>query len=811
MSDIATDILEGNIGKKQEKKTPKQPDIATEILEGIVPVQTEIGGKEGPYFLQTEEEPTGKVSTITTKPEIKPVPTDVQRAGFGTLVKAGLVDEPETKLDILSQGMGIPRERFGMVEGRPVYQGDDGILYYVTPSQQKAKGMAAETLARSPSIVMGTIGAGAGPWTAALGAAGGEGIRKSIGSLAYGEPQTISGTLKSMATEAALAYGGEKLLGRGAIRAMDVTKGRKGARLIKAAGRGRERISLEETKRIAGLGKQHGIDLLPPQTTRSPELISRFNLLADLPETADKIGGVRRAQAEQIQTAINKMLNKIAPPTTTAESAGTAGVKAAKASIQAAKKVRADKAAPLYKKAFEEAPDVDIKPVIALIDDELKTAKGEIRNQLLRAKKILEKPDLPRRIETEIAGKVELTAKSQEVLKWIDLGYSKPTAKSMAILDAAIESAEGHPGKGLFPWSVRLTEEAAKKLGLKNRFITTATNLHEIANKWKTISEKIAKDVSEYDTSLQGLHGTKMELDDIIANAKQTGLGNTVKRNYSKIRETLLKQMDATSPNYAKARKIFAGESETFEQLAGKKRLVGRLAKLEGDEVEKAAGLLFKSSPEIINKAKPVITKYGGEDAWNALLRTHLTKSFESIKETVTGGVTNLGGRFRQKVFGDLSQRKIMKAAMSKQQFKNLEDFSEVLDRAGLILGRESTTATRLIQLEEFGGTAAQTAKAIAYPLHTWKMTVYKKVMNLLGGKYNERLADAMLSEKAAKQLETMLQLKPGSQKLLQQLGTFVTLVGGRQYLQELQKKRSPDIPPETIAGKPKLIQQKGP
>ncbi len=735
MSDIATDILEGNIGKKQEKKTPKQPDIATEILEGIVPVQTEIGGKEGPYFLQTEEEPTGKVSTITTKPEIKPVPTDVQRAGFGTLVKAGLVDEPETKLDILSQGMGIPRERFGMVEGRPVYQGDDGILYYVTPSQQKAKGMAAETLARSPSIVMGTIGAGAGPWTAALGAAGGEGIRKSIGSLAYGEPQTISGTLKSMATEAALAYGGEKLLGRGAIRAMDVTKGRKGARLIKAAGRGRERISLEETKRIAGLGKQHGIDLWPPQTTRSPELISRFNLLADLPETADKIGGVRRAQAEQIQTAINKMLNKIAPPTTTAESAGTAGVKAAKASIQAAKTVRANKAAPLYKKAFEEAPDVDIKPVIALIDDELKTAKGEIRNQLLKAKQLLEKPDLPK---------------------------ITPAQKSALV---------GPTGRPL-----------------------------------KEIPAEIT-----YDTSLQGLHGAKMQLDDIIANAKQTGLGNTVKRNYTKIRETLLGQMDTASPDYAKARKIFSGESETFEQLAGKKRLVGRLAKLEGDDVEKAATLLFKSSPEIIKKAKPVIIKHGGEDAWNALLRTHLTKSFESIKETVTGGVTNLGGRFRQKVFGDLSQRKIMKAAMSNQQFKNLEDFSEVLDRAGLILGRESTTATRLIQLEEFGGTAAQTAKAIAYPLHTWKMTVYKKVMNLLGGKYNERLADAMLSEKAAKQLENMLQLKPGSQKLLQQLGTFVTLVGGGQYLQELQKKRSPDIPPETIAGKPKLIQQKGP
>jgi len=705
MSDIATDILEGNIGKKQEKKKPPTFDIATEILEGITPVQTEIGGKKGGYLLQTEEEPTGKVSTITTKPEMKPVPVDVQRAGFGTLTKAGLVDDPETKLDILSKNMGIPRERFGMVEGRPVYQGDDGILYYVTPKKAKLKGMAAETLARSPSIVMGTLGASAGPWTAALGAAGGEAIRKNIGSLVYKEPQTIAGNIKSMGTEAALAYGGEKILGRGIVRSADVAKGRQGARLIKAAGRGRERISLAESRRISALGKKHGIHLLPPQTTRSPELISRFNLLADLPETADRIGGVRRAQAEQVQTAINKMLDSIAPATTTAESAGKAGVKAADKGITAAMTVRANKARPLYTKAFASGVKVNTKGATKEINTLLKkTVQGD------------------------------------------------PSFTALTKIKKMISSAKGN---------------------------------------------------------LEKLDRVKRRGIDAVLDKSQAD--KTLRREMKLVKDKLTESMDTVSPDYAKARKIWGSESDVFEQLAGKKRLVGKLAKLEGDEVEKAAGLLFKSSPEIINKAKPVIVKYGGDDTWNALLRTHLTKSFESIKETVTGGVTNLGGRFRQKVFGDLQQRKILKAAMSPEQYKNLEGFAEVLDRAGLILGRESTTATRLIQLEEFGGTAAQTAKAIAYPLHTWKMTVYKKVMNLLGGKYNERLADAMLSPKAAKQLENMLQLKPGSQKLLQQLGTFVTLVGGRQYLQELQKKRTPDIPPEAIAGKPRLIQQAGP
>jgi len=713
MSDIATDILEGNLGKKQEKKKPPTFDIATEILEGLTPVQAKIGGETGAQFLQTEEEPTGKVSTITSKPEMKPVPVDVKRAGFGTLTQAAIVDDPETKLNILSKGMGIPRERFGMVEGRPVYQGDDGILYYVTPKRGWIKGAAATQVAHAPATILGTIGAAAGPGTAAVLAAGGESIRKHIGSLVYKEPQTSLGNIKAMGTEATLAYTGTKFLGRGTVKAMDVTKGRQGARLIKAAGRGRERISLTETKRIEALGKKHGISLLPPQTTRSPELISRFNILGDLPETADRIGGVRRAQAEQVQKAITKMLDSVAPPTTTAEASGMAGVKAAKTGIQAAKTVRANKAAPIYKKAFTEAPDVDIKPAIDLIDEELQTAKGAIREHLLSAKKLLMQPD--------------------------------------------VEGKEA------------------------------------------------------WDTSLKGLHAAKMQLDDTIAGAKQTGLGNTVKRNYTKIREALLAQMDTASPDYAKARKIFSGESEVFEQLAGKKRMIGRLAKLEGDDVEKAAGLLFKSSPEIVKKARPVIVKYGGEDTWNALLRTHLQKSFESIKETVTGGVTNLGGRFRQKVFGDISQRNILETAMTKAQFKNLEDFATVLDRAGLILGKESTTATRLVQLEKFGGgTAEGVAKAIAFPLHTWKMSLFNKLKTLFGSRYSENLADAMLSPKAAKQLQTMLQLKPGSQKLIQQLGAFATMVTGAHLHQEWQKKTTRDIRPKTRLVKPRRIRGGG-
>ena len=67
---------------------------------------------------------------------------------------------------------------------------------------------------------------------------------------------------------------------------------------------------------------------------------------------------------------------------------------------------------------------------------------------------------------------------------WLDLGYTKPTAKSMTILHDIVEHAEGHPGKGLFPWNVRINEQIADKLQ-ENQYICNATNLHRIAKKYQ--------------------------------------------------------------------------------------------------------------------------------------------------------------------------------------------------------------------------------------------------------------------------------------------------------------------------------------
>lgn len=647
--------------------------------------------------IQREFTPTTEIDTRTGKPRVEFTPTGQPTTGFGTLIKSGVVDDPQTKINIFAKARGISPDRYGIVDGEIVYRGDDGKLYPETKKtfSGKIKRFAGETIGHTPGIVGGTIGAATGPGTSALLAAGGEGIRMSVGSLAFGEPQTATGNILGMGTEAAISAGGTFAGGK-ITQAIDATKGRQGARLLRAAGRGAERIKTEEVAAITKLAQKHGISINTPQATGSQELIARFSLLGDLPVTADKIGRNRLKQYAQINDSVQKWLGTFGGETVTPGTAGRRAVEASKDAIKSALDLRKNRAKPFYDKAFATATEVDIKPVVELIEGKLKTAKGPIRKELLRAKSILQRPDLP---------KVE---------------------KSL-LVDAT--------GKPLAP--------------------------------------KVT-----FDTSLEGLHSAKVAIGDIIDKARQTSLGNMAKRNYTKIQKLLLSQMDDASKDYKKARNIFSEESLIPEELG--KTKIASLSKLEGDNAEKAAKMVLSpgsSSPEIVDITKQAIIDQGGQGAWDNLIRVHLKKSFRDVVKT---GTKNIGGMLRKKVFGDIEQREILRVAMTKTQFKNYTDLMLVLERTGLTAGKESATAPRLVSLakmtSEAEGVMGKLVRAATRPLYTYQRIGGDFIASLRSEAYQERLADAMLSKTAAKQLQGMLRLKPGSRKLIQQAAAFLTL-----------------------------------
>ena len=736
------DILEG----KPETQNPAKQEVAGPPR--AADWETLVFGDPSKADLQLVKTPWGlrRVHTGTPIPGAKTpegVPImEAQRtedpAGFGTQVWAGLQDDPQEQIKEYAKARGISPDRYGIVGGDVVFIGDDGELHYETDTSTllgKVKTAAAGAISHLPEIGLSTGLVPAGPGAVALGAAGGAGIRKSVAELRSGKarqptlspggvPIVVPGeNIKDMGLAAGSAFIGEKIGGK-VVRGRDVVRSKEAARLVKTAGTGAKRMDVAEVKRLQAIAKKHGIQLFGPQATGSPELIGRFNLLGDLPVTADKIGAAKLKQYKEIDDAVGKWLNTFGPGSVTAENAGKGAVKAAQKGIKSAITIRQNKARPLYKKAFSSGTEVDIKPVIKWIDNELETAKGGVMKGLQKAKKLLQAPDLPKKVKT---GKD---------------------------VDAQIARAQGFD---VGPEQARVS----------------------------------------YDTSLKGLNDAKIAIDDEIAKAAKARTGN-VKRNYVKIKNLLLQEMDKTSPEYAKARKIFSESSGVIDELTGKKGIVGRLSKLEGDDVGKAAQMILSPamSTEPVKRAKAVIIKQGGQKAWDNLIKTHIFSHYDKV---LASGTKNIGGALRKKIFGNPAQRRVLKEAMTPTQFKNWSDLMDVFEATGKTAGKESTTATRQVSLvtmeQEALGAVGRGLVKLSKPLYTGKRFLADLWARMKTEAYQNKLADAMISGNATKELKNMLQLQPGSQTLIKRLSVFLTSVASGRYL----RKKETNVEPATL------------
>ena len=209
------------------------------------------------------------------------------------------------------------------------------------------------------------------------------------------------GAVTAGATEQALQEGGIEFLGR---------KSRDPAATAFAAGAGglAEAVvpavqAIRQTKQAAKIGaasdelaqvapavqagqeasEATGIPLFQAQQTTIPAQLEKQSFVAQLPAgTQSAVKGLK-AQNQAAGDAVESFLESIAPP----EAVVTGAERfrgAARAAVDKAKNIRAEKASPLYKQAFLEGAEVDVSPVNEFIKAELKDlpAKGEISKSL---------------------------------------------------------------------------------------------------------------------------------------------------------------------------------------------------------------------------------------------------------------------------------------------------------------------------------------------------------------------------------------------------------------------------------------------
>jgi len=285
------------------------------------------------------------------------------KAGFTTTFKAGIVDDPLTRMKIFAETR-FPDDpnaiqRFGILNDEIVFLNEENKL-------ERASGGFVDFLgtlsADAPEIIAGTA-AGIATKSPVVGSALGGVVGKVAKQIAAGaifdEPQTRGSQVAGQAREFGFGLTGG-VIGEGIVKFLNRNVAREGRRLESAA---RE----EAIQVIRDVQRETGIELDIAQVTNLPLLKAMKKWAIKFPgKSSEILEAFRLMQDGQSEQAVRRIMETLADETDITE-LGLVGINAARMAIEASKAEAGQIVSPLYKQAFAEAPSVDVKPVIDAI------------------------------------------------------------------------------------------------------------------------------------------------------------------------------------------------------------------------------------------------------------------------------------------------------------------------------------------------------------------------------------------------------------------------------------------------------------
>lgn len=200
------------------------------------------------------------------------------------------------------------------------------------------------------------------------------------------------------------------------------------------------------------------------------------------------------------------------------------------------------------------------------------------------------------------------------------------------------------------------------------------------------------------------LQNIKFELDSMFNEDAFKSLDTKIQSNLTEIKNTLVQQMGKDNPDYIAA-------NAEFERLSGplndfNKRVTGSsLLQIPKDNLKNFSRRIFDNpSPETVRYAKEQIIKGGGDDAWNAVVRSYLDDAWMSAKKpakTQQGDKFDTGNTWQNILLGDEKSRNAIRVALGKKEYQALRDLSQVLEAAGRVKKLGSDTAFNQLITEE--------------------------------------------------------------------------------------------------------------
>lgn len=340
----------------------------------------------------------------TPEPAPEPEPGAIyhpdRAASMGHVAIASLAEDPLVRARYYAKARGMDPAKYQIVNGSPAYPGDDGKMYFEEPSGHyfprsltEAGGMVADKV--GPAIPF-VAGGATGLLTAPLMLTGPGGVAASVGATG-GAAATAEAARQTFA---------KLLLGQDYHPGSIVTEGLTagvgqgvGAGLTKLAQRHVAqdigRLSAQDTTKLRDLAAREGIDLTPAELTNLASLRAQQKYLGNATRSQDTMQDFYEQRAGQVDTAINRFLERVSP-VDSGEVAGEMARGAANRAVDTATANRAAQASPIYQRAFAANPTVEVQPIIDAIDKQITDgARGPIKSALEKARGLLfrEVPD----------------------------------------------------------------------------------------------------------------------------------------------------------------------------------------------------------------------------------------------------------------------------------------------------------------------------------------------------------------------------------------------------------------------------------
>ena len=738
-------------------------------------------------------------------------------AGPGTQAIASLPTDTATRAQYYAE-QRFPNDpgalqRYGMQDGKIYYVDDQGQGHFEESEARlpTSIGDIPEAAAETGKAMAGSVGpalpviggtaagvltvpyAGGVPGAAAGGAAG-DVVRQAGAYALTGEEKPVIDRLMQTGG-AAVQEGAGQVAGLGIARGM------------KFAGR-TPVYDLPASTKTGEMAKQFDIPLTAGERTASKSLIRRQKILGSTTEGEDIFENFYRMRNDKTRAAVYNLLDALSPEQSV-RGASKAGVEGAQAAVGVERRALQRAAKPFYEQA-EKVTDVNVQPVLDLIDDKIAKVAAPVAAKLRRIKGDLlvkggDVETLYRgvggtrqgrnfySVNRDFAREFTKSGKDSEILtRYISKSdvyqpAELPFAGDVPAVDAAIAAARKAGKK-----AIRVSEGVDQPSSI---FVVDKMAVRAAKPTGATAEGRLAK-----------IDEVKKWLDDEIKSAgrKDSGIGTAQRHHLEEIRKLLVGQADEASEAYTKARGIYEAGMPGVAKI--EKGIVGDVAKLDQNGVLRATRLLFSprtSSAVDVRTARLAFNKAGKQAEWDALVRAHIQDTLESIPESSFGNPTNLGGTLFKSLYGSPKKMAMLREAMenSPGTLKDVEYFMQVLKATGRAAKGESITAFAQAGQKELAREAKPFLASAVESLEIWRTPsrVARFWADVSEGRYARKMSEILTSPEGIEKLKELRTLSPSSKGAIVGF-THLLTGGGVSYAGEAF---SPDIGPGGFSGVP--------